>query len=93
MSSTSAPLTPTAVSCPAKVLVAGGYLVLDRQHTGLVFGLDARIHTVVEPIKTRSGVTINEILVTSSQFREAIWEYGYRLQGGDAGIAVTQLSV
>lgn len=93
MSSSDAPLTPKAVSCPAKVLVAGGYLVLDREYTGLVFGLDARIHTVVEPIKTRSGVTINEILVTSPQFREAIWEYGYRSQGQDGGITLTQLSV
>ncbi|KAF1943234.1 Phosphomevalonate kinase [Clathrospora elynae] len=88
-----APLTPTAVSCPAKVLVAGGYLVLDRDHTGLVFGLNARIHTVVEPIKTRAGVSISEIVVTSPQFREAIWEYGYRLQGQDGGMTVTQLSV
>ncbi|RAR04297.1 phosphomevalonate kinase [Stemphylium lycopersici] len=93
MSSSDALLSPTAVSCPAKVLVAGGYLVLDREYTGLVFGLDARIHTVVEPIKTRSGVTINGILVTSPQFREAIWEYGYRSQVEDGGIAVTQLSV
>lgn len=93
MSSSDAPLTPTAVSCPAKVLVAGGYLVLDRDYTGLVFGLDARIHTVVAPIKTRSGVSINGILVTSPQFREAIWEYGYRLQEKDGGMAVTQLSM
>lgn len=93
MSATEAPLAPTAVSCPAKVLVAGGYLVLDRDYTGLVFGLDARIHTVVEPIKTRAGVSISEIIVTSPQFREAIWEYGYRLQGEDAGMKVTQLSV
>lgn len=93
MSSSDVPLSPTAVSCPAKVLVAGGYLVLDREYTGLVFGLDARIHTVVEPIKTRAGVTINEILVTSPQFREAIWEYGYRSQSEDGGVAVTQLSV
>jgi len=88
-----APLKPTSVSCPAKVLVAGGYLVLDRNYSALVFGLDARIHTVVEPISTRAGVTISEILVRSPQFLEAIWEYGYRLQGQDAGISVTQLSV
>lgn len=85
--------SPTAVSCPAKVLVAGGYLVLDRDYTGLVFGLDARIHTLVEPVKTRSGVTINRILVASPQFREAIWEYGYRLQADDGGMAITQLSM
>ncbi|KAF1840764.1 Phosphomevalonate kinase [Cucurbitaria berberidis CBS 394.84] len=89
----SEPLTRTAVSCPAKVLVAGGYLVLDRAYTGLVFGLDARIHTVVEPLKTTAGVSISEIVVTSPQFHGAIWEYGYRSQEGDGGIAVTQLSV
>ena len=60
-----APPSPTAVSCPAKVLVAGGYLVLDRNYTGLVFGLDARIHCVVEPIKSTSGVSISEIVVKS----------------------------
>jgi phosphomevalonate kinase len=90
---TEVPLEAVSVSCPAKVLVAGGYLVLDRDYTGLVFGLDARIHTVVEPIQMRSGVTISEIVVKSPQFKEAIWEYGYRSQGQDAGISVTQLSV
>jgi phosphomevalonate kinase len=41
-----------AVSAPGKVLFAGGFLVLDRQHTGLVFGLDARIHVLVERNET-----------------------------------------
>jgi len=88
-----APLSPTAVSCPAKVLVAGGYLVLDRSYTGLVFGLDARIHCVVEPIKSTSGVSISEIVVKSPQFRDAIWEYGYRAKEADGGIGVNTLSV
>ncbi|KAF2995855.1 phosphomevalonate kinase [Curvularia kusanoi] len=92
-SRTEAPLTPTAVSCPAKVLVAGGYLVLDRNYTGLVFGLDARIHCVVEPIKSTSGVTISEIVVKSPQFRDAIWEYGYRAKENDSGMTVHTLSV
>ena len=30
------------VSAPAKVLVAGGFLVLERPHTGTVLALDAR---------------------------------------------------
>ncbi|KAF3051455.1 phosphomevalonate kinase [Didymella keratinophila] len=88
-----APPSPTAVSCPAKVLVAGGYLVLDRNYTGLVFGLDARIHCVVEPIKSTSGVSISEIVVKSPQFRDAIWEYGYRAKEQDGGMSVHALSV
>ncbi|KAF1915143.1 ribosomal protein S5 domain 2-type protein [Ampelomyces quisqualis] len=87
------PLKPTAASCPAKVLVAGGYLVLDRGYNALVFSLDARIHTVVEPVQVKAGVDISGIVVRSPQFHDAIWEYGYRSQAEDAGISVTQLSV
>lgn len=84
-------LEPQAVSAPGKVLVAGGYLVLDRKYTALVFGLDARIHVEIEPIRTKSGVTLSEIIVRSPQFRDAVWEYGYRTTEGDGGMAVTQL--
>lgn len=85
-------LQPKAVSAPGKVFVAGGYLVLDRKYTALVFGLDARIHVEIEPIRTKSGVTLSEIIVKSPQFKEAVWEYGYRLTEADGGIAVTQLT-
>lgn len=84
-------LPPVAVSAPGKVLLAGGYLVLDRKYTGLVFGLDARIHVHIKPVATGTGVTISEITVESPQFEGAIWEYGYRLAGGGGGINVTQL--
>lgn len=86
-----AALSRNAVSAPGKVLLAGGYLVLDREYTGLVFGLNARIHVHIEPIRTNSGVTLSEIIVRSPQFTDATWEYGYRLTEEDGGIAVTQL--
>lgn len=41
----------TALSAPGKVLLTGGYLVLDRDYTGTVFALDARIHSVVQQMK------------------------------------------
>ncbi|KAL4883250.1 ribosomal protein S5 domain 2-type protein [Aspergillus karnatakaensis] len=41
----------TAVSAPGKVLLTGGYLVLDRNYTGTVIALDARIHVVVEQLR------------------------------------------
>jgi phosphomevalonate kinase len=90
MTSTSV-LTPKAVSAPGKVLLAGGYLVLDRGYTGLVFGLDARIHVYIEPVETSSGVVLSEIIVQSPQFKEAAWRYGYRLSEQDGGVEVTQL--
>ena len=82
-----------AVSAPGKVLLAGGYLVLDRAYTGLVFGLNARIHVVVQPIPTRNGVTLSEIVVSSPQFEDAVWEYGYHLCENGGGMSVTQLRV
>lgn len=51
--------TVTAVSAPGKVLLTGGYLVLDRDYTGTVFALDARIHVVVQQLRRshRSGMS------------------------------------
>lgn len=84
---------PVAASAPGKVLLAGGYLVLDRAYTGLVFGLDARIHVIVDHIPTTAGVILSEITVRSPQFDAAVWEYGYRMVEHCGGIGVTQLRV
>ena len=70
-----------AASAPGKVLLAGGFLVLDRKHRGLVFGLDARIHVVsTASFETGSegGANGHEkiVRVKSPQFEEAEWVYG-----------------
>ncbi|EAQ88370.1 hypothetical protein CHGG_04989 [Chaetomium globosum CBS 148.51] len=79
------------VSAPGKVLLAGGYIVLDRKHTGLVFGLSARIHVLAQEIHTSAGVHLREIVVQSPQFLNATWKYGYHLAENGGGIKVTQL--
>ena len=81
----------TAVSAPGKVLLAGGYLVVDRAYTGLVFGLSARIYVCVAPLETSPGVTLSEIIVRSPQFRAAEWRYGYRRMEEGRGYEVVQL--
>jgi len=68
-----------AASAPGKVLFAGGFLVLDRTHTGLVFGLDARIHVHVqswedEEKEGEEGKACS-VLVQSPQFEDAKWLY------------------
>jgi phosphomevalonate kinase len=82
-----------AVSAPGKVLLAGGYLVLDRKHTGLVFGLSARINVIASEIHTSQGVQLHEVVVDSPQFLDAQWRYGYHLAPEGGGIKVTQLQV
>lgn len=86
------PKNPTvAVSAPGKVLLAGGYLILDRQYTGLVFGLSARINVISRDIITGPGVELSEIVVASPQFLDAQWRYGYHRVPEGGGVKVTQL--
>ena len=64
------------VSAPGKVLLAGGYLVLDRAYQGLVFGLEARIYARVQVRTTREPESIfRKIVVRSPQFQNAHWIY------------------
>ena len=83
----------TAVSAPGKVFLAGGYLVLDREYTGLIFSLSARINVIAQDIHTSEGVQLSEIAVESPQFLESQWRYGYKLLDDDGGIKVTQLQM
>lgn len=76
--------TPSAVSAPGKVLLAGGYLVLSPLYSGLVFALSARIHTV-----SRAASTPNTITVLSPQFADAVWTYTLS-ETTDSGSTVTQ---
>lgn len=78
----------TAVSAPGKVLLAGGYLVLDRAYTGLVFGLSARIHVVVQDVEKSLDPQLSQIVVQSPQFRDAEWTYSYELVDGRDGVSV-----
>lgn len=67
-------MTPcTIASAPGKVLLAGGYLVLEQAFTGLVVGTSARFYTVIRPslqVKTPGTIT-----VLSPQFEQASWTY------------------
>lgn len=90
-----------AVSAPGKVLFAGGFLVLDRKHTGLVFGLNARIHVHVEAWSMSDKNELSHeqgngalALVQSPQFQDARWLYktGVEESSSDQAIQVIQLT-
>jgi len=66
----------SAVSAPGKVLIAGGYLILDPAQIGLVIALSARIYCVIEV--DDDGASHGDgaaITVTSPQFLNAQWKY------------------
>lgn len=74
----------TTVSAPGKVLLAGGYLVLDPAYTGLVLATDARFYTTVATLADASALRIR---VRSPQFQRATWEYDLLLPSDDANKA------
>ncbi|KAJ3768665.1 phosphomevalonate kinase [Lentinula raphanica] len=63
---------PTVVSAPGKVLIAGGYLVLDPAYSGIVISTSSRFYTVIKPL---TPPTANTIRVRSPQFRDSTWTY------------------
>ena len=68
----------TVVSSPGKVLLAGGYLVLDPKYSGIVVSTSSRFYTVVED-GVRDGARESDspiqIRVRSPQFVSATWIY------------------
>lgn len=62
----------TIVSAPGKVLITGGYLVLDPAYEGTVIATSSRFFTVVTP---SASVPRDTIRVRSPQFLEAEWNY------------------
>ena len=69
------PRPNVACSAPGKVLLAGGYLVLDRAYTGLVLGLDAHIYVLAQTPISYSELGPSQIVVRSPQFKNAEWRY------------------
>ena len=88
---------PTVVSAPGKVLVAGGYLVLDPAYSGLVVSTSSRFYTVVDALPQPKAATAGtddaapiQIRVRSPQFAHASWLYAVHFDG-PAAVRVDQL--
>ncbi|CAD6572395.1 MAG: phosphomevalonate kinase [Cyphobasidiales sp. Tagirdzhanova-0007] len=77
----------TVVSAPGKVLIAGGYLVLEPAYSGLVVGTSSRFYSIVRDAdNTTSSSQIEDnshktlINVRSPQFLDAEWTYLIELE-------------
>jgi phosphomevalonate kinase len=77
----------TIVSAPGKVLLAGGYLVLDRDYSGLVVATSSRFYCVIDtsPSGPDSSLEIPSITVQAGQFPRDESTWSYRLQTGPQG--------
>ena len=70
------PMSATVVSAPGKVLLAGGYLILDPKYSGIVVSTSSRFYSVVSPAPTPGVITVN-----SPQFINAVWKYSVSPDG------------
>ena len=75
----------TIVSASGKVLIAGGYLVLDPKYSGVVVSTSSRFYTVVQTLASGKG---NQVIVKSPQFKEALWTY--EVEFNEDSVKVTQ---
>ncbi len=65
-------------SAPGKVLVLGGYLILEREHSGLVLTTSSRFYARVQ-----SGDRLNGVRVLSPQFTDGEWTYSADLEANE----------
>ena len=65
--------------------------MLDREHTGLVLGLNARIHIRVDPLESSHSEDDLQVDVSSPQFLEARWRYKFERSTKDRCYAATQI--
>ena len=75
----------TIVSASGKVLIAGGYLVLDPKYSGVVVSTSSRFYTVVQTLASGKA---NQVIVKSPQFKEALWTY--EVEFHEDSVKVTQ---
>ncbi|KAI0823349.1 Phosphomevalonate kinase [Trametes gibbosa] len=85
----------TVVSSPGKVLLAGGYLVLDPAYSGVVVSTSSRFYTVIEilpqPPSPAHAEGPVQIRVRSPQFLDATWLYSVDLAASE-GIRVESVA-
>ncbi|KDO20867.1 hypothetical protein SPRG_14098 [Saprolegnia parasitica CBS 223.65] len=64
--------TMTRVSAPGKVLIAGGYLVLEPQYAGAVLAASSRFHTAVSLDASATPSSALAVTVHSPQFHQVL---------------------
>lgn len=77
----------TTISAPGKVLLAGGYLVLDPKYSGLVIGASSRFYSALEPGRSGEEYLIR---VMSPQFVDARWKYKFQIDN-DGKLGISQI--
>ncbi|WVQ63430.1 phosphomevalonate kinase [Kwoniella botswanensis] len=72
----------TTVSSPGKVLLAGGYLVLDREYSGMVVATSSRFYSTVTSLPKSTSLNKVILSVRAGQFpkESSTWTYSVSIQ-------------
>jgi phosphomevalonate kinase len=85
-----------AVSAPGKVLLAGGYLILDVAHKGLVIATTARFYCLLHGESAQGGIEENDVYqidLDSPQFVDGRVKYELKLENEDIRIQTQEYGV
>jgi len=77
-------MASTTISAPGKVLITGGYLVLERTFTGLVIALSARF---VVRVEDKQGAVGGSVEVHAPQFEE---KTAYYVDRSDSSVTASK---
>ncbi|KND03269.1 phosphomevalonate kinase [Spizellomyces punctatus DAOM BR117] len=80
----------TIVSAPGKVLLTGGYLVLDQRYKGLVVATDSRFYVAIRQ-RSKQDSPFPTITVRSPQFTDGRWTYLVKSREDGSGIELTSI--
>lgn len=82
----------TIISAPGKVLLAGGYLVLDPAYTGLVVATSSRFFASIKPTTDPCPSGLARVRVRAGQFpaAQSTWTYTVTDAGVEGADAASQ---
>jgi phosphomevalonate kinase len=73
----------TLVSAPGKVLLAGGFLVLDPQYFGIVISTSARFYTLIRPSSSTSDLITIKVQAAQFPSSDSTWTYALSFTQGE----------
>lgn len=87
-------MSSAVVSCsaPGKVLITGGYLILDPENQGLVVSVSSRFHSQIRSLGEPPCMENSRVRLLSPQFDQG-WEVQLRLDSSSKTYTVLSESV
>lgn len=62
------------MTCPAKILILGGYAILNSKNQGISLAVNERFYCILNPLYQKNDNNLIKIIINSQQIQSK-WEY------------------